>query len=185
MLFRLVALSGGRVDAALAAVERVILTRRDGAAYAEIDETAAGAFVRSLAYAGVRAEPCPALPTVTAATLAARGVDLEPLPVGTLALDVVRLDRVALGHVTREVLRPRLLGLLGPSERARDRCREIIRGGHATFEWSRTAWAARAALRAGRARRSLRPILFSHETPGRSAGRVTTEGSAVGRWLFG
>lgn len=185
MLLRLVALSGGRVDAALAAVERVILTRRDGAAYAEIDVTAAPAFVRSLAYAGVRAEPCRELPSVSPAALPARGVDLEPLPVGTLALDVLRLDRVALGRVTREVLRPRLFGLLGPSERARGRCREIIRGGHATFEWSRTAWAARTALRAGRARHSLRPILFSRETAGRPAGRVTTEGSAVGRWLFG
>ncbi|MBM4433997.1 MAG: hypothetical protein FJ028_02600 [Chloroflexi bacterium] len=118
MLLRLVALSGGRVDAALAAVDHVVLTRRDGAAYAEIDETAAAAFVRSLAYAGVRAEPCPALPSLTPAALAARGVDLEPLPAGTHALDTLRLDRVALGLVTRELLRPRLFGLLGPAERA-------------------------------------------------------------------
>lgn len=175
--------SRGAVDRAFAAVERVVLSRRDGAVYADIEAASVAVFVRALAFAGVRAEPCTSDPA-PAGLMLARGLDLEPLG-DALPLDVVRLERVALGRDTRDLLRRRLFGVLPPTERARERCRRLLRGDHVTFEWSRLVWGTRAALRTGRARRSLRPVVFSRAVRDLPGGRLATDGEWIGRWLFG
>lgn len=183
-VLHLSAASAGSVDVALAVVERVVLERRDGAAYADVEPAVVPAFVRALAFAGVHAEPCAPDLVTPAGLLPARGIDLEPLSSVAIPIDLVRLERVPLGRDTREVLKPRLFGIVPPTQGARDRCRRLLRGEHVTFEWSRLAWATRAALRAGRARRTLRPFVFSRamrEIPG---GWIATDGDRIGRWLF-
>lgn len=176
--------SRGAVGAAFAAAERVILSRRDGAAYAELDAASVPAFVRALAFAGVRAEPCTPDLAAPAGLMLARGLDLEPLG-AAVPLDVVRLERVPLGRDTHDLLRRRLFGILPPTEHARDRCRRLLRGDHVTFEWSRIVWGTRATLRTGRARRSLRPVVFSRAAGDLPGGRLTTDDERIGRWLFG
>lgn len=183
-LLHLTPASRGPIDAALATVERCVLTRREGAAFADVEPAAVPAFVRALAYAGVRAEPCAHDLTAPAGLLIARGLDLEPLSAVAIPVDVLRLERVPLGCDTRDALRPRLLGILPPAERARDHCRRLLRGDRVTFEWSRLAWGTRSALRSGRARRTLRPLIFSRAVREIPGGRIASDGSEIGRWLF-
>jgi hypothetical protein len=173
--------SGTAVDTAIAAVDRVVLSRSGGAAYAEVEAALVPAFVRALAFAGVRADACAADLAPPAGSLVARGLCLEPLAV---SLDVVRLERVALGRDTRDLMRRRLFGILPPGERAREECRRLLRGDQVTFEWSRLVWGTRAILRTGQARRTLRPIVFSRAIRDVPGGRLTTGGDDIGRWLF-
>lgn len=183
-VLRLRLASHGAVGPAFAAATRVVLFRCDGAAYADLDAASVPAFVRGLAFAGVQAQPCTTDLTAPAGLMLARGLDLEPLG-AAVPLDIIRLERIPLGRDTRDVLRRRLFGILPPSERARDRCRRLLRGDHVTFEWSRLAWGTRAAFRTGRARRSLRPVVFSHAVRDLPGGRLTTDDEQIGRWLFG
>lgn len=184
-VLRLTALSWGRVDAALMAVDRVVLARRDHAAYADVAAVTLAPFVRALALAGVRAEPCAADLAAPPGALFARGRDLVPLPAGALALDLVRLERVPLGRATRELLRPRWSGILRPGDDARERCRQLLRCQRVTFEWSRTAWGARGALRSAQGRRSLRPALFAPASEDPARRRISTDDERIGAWLFG
>lgn len=179
--------SGGRgIASALAVMDPVVLARRDGAAYAGLPVALVPCFARALAFAGIAAELCDADLAPPTGLLVARGVDLAPLPHGLVELDLVRVRRIPLGPATREILRRRFAGLLPPGRSARLRCRALLRGENALFAWDRHAWATRAALRSGRARASLRPVVFDREGSARTEldRRTSSRDDDLARWLF-
>lgn len=175
------------IASALAVVDTSVLARLRGAAFAEVPVALVPRLIRALAFAGIAAEPCDADLAPPAGLFVARGMDLSPLPVGLIDLDLVRLRRIPLGLATREVLRRRFAGLLPAGPTARLRCRTLLRGEHVLFAWGRHAWASRAALRSGRARSSLRPVVFDRDAVTRAEldGRTSTRDDDLARWLFG
>ncbi|HEX9436168.1 MAG TPA: hypothetical protein VGA16_03290 [Candidatus Limnocylindria bacterium] len=185
-MLRLSPIGGRDLGAALAEVDAATLARRDGAAYADVPVALVPRLARALAFAGIAVEPCDADLEPPAGLFLASGRDLRPLPGDLIALDVVRVRRVALGRATREVLRRRLRGVLPASASARRRCRELLRRDHVLFEWDRRAWAARRALRSTPARASLRPVVFDRDlvTQDELRGRTTSREVDLGRWLF-
>lgn len=178
--------AGARLALALAAVPAVVLARRAGRAYADVPVALVAPLVRSLAFAGIRAEACAADLFPPPDSFVARADTLTPLEAGDVDLDVVRVERVPLGSATREVLRRRVAGLLPPTASDRARCRDLLRGADALFAWSRLAWGSRSALRSQRSRRILRPIVFDRAAIARLElrGRATARGDEIGRWLF-
>lgn len=185
-VLRLDPLHGARVDAALAAVEAVVLARRPDGRYAEVDLAEVAPFVRALAFAGIAAAPCDADLVAPAGAIVAIGRDLEPLPQALLAADVIRIRRLALGEATAELLRKRMRGLRAASAAARDRCRGLLRGDDVVLAWSRRAWGTRAAVRGRAARSRLRPVVFDPAAAARAdlPGRAFARDGAIGRWLF-
>ncbi len=181
----LTAVSGRSIAEALACVDRLTLARRGAVALVDVDPDATGEVVRALAFAGVDARRVPDDLAPPGGTLIAIGTDLAP--VTGLALDLVRLRRMALGRTTREVGRGRLWGLLPPTTLQRDRCRALLRGEAVAFEWARRAWGSRDALRTKGSRRSLRPVVFDPEARREDAfdRRVVSTDAALSAWLFG
>lgn len=171
--------------AALAAIGVATLVRRNGFVYAEVPAAGIAPFARRLAFVGIAAGPCDADLRVPSGLVAAIGRDLEPLPPDALVMDVVRLERLAAGSATRELLRRRLAGILPPATEARLRCRALLRGEVALFAWSRRAWGSRAQMRTPLARRSLRPVVFDRAAvpDDELRGRAWTEDASLARWL--
>jgi hypothetical protein len=177
---------GTHLGPALATVERVVLARRSGEAFAELAPQEVIGFVRALALAGVAAEPSDADLARPSGTLVARGLDLRPVRAGAVDLDVVRVELVPLGRTTREMLRRRAWGVLPPAPADRQRCREFLRRENVLFAWSRRAWASRDALRAPSVRSVLRPVVFARDSAERwdLNGRTTARDEDLSRWLF-
>jgi hypothetical protein len=184
-VLRLTPVAGTAVGPALATIERAVLVRRAGGAYAQVPTNAVEPFTRALAFAGIAAERGEIDLAPTAGSLPARALSLSPLAPGCVELDVVRLERVPLGRATREVLRKRLWGALPARSQDRARCRSLLRHETTVFAWARRAWASRDALRSRPARGVLRPIVFGRDADRWDLDRRTTDGSdELARWLF-
>lgn len=186
-VLRLEPVHGAGVDAAVSAVDAVVLARRPDGRFADVALADVARFTRALAFAGISASPCTADLVAPTGAIASIGRDLGPLPDALLAADVVRVRRLPLGEATAELLRRRTLGLRPAPPGARDRCRSLLRGEDVVLAWSRRAWGTRRALRARAARSRLRPVVFDHEAAGHPelTGRAFARDGALGRWLFG
>ncbi|TMC73528.1 MAG: hypothetical protein E6J13_03645 [Chloroflexi bacterium] len=177
-------LATGDVDAAMASLGFVTLARTPVGAFAEVDADVVDRARRALAFAGVRA-------TVSLETLAPRpgtraaiGRDLVPLPLGSVALDLVHLRSLPLGPETARLLRT--TPLRRPNVTRRALIRDLLSGADVSVGWRRRAWTTREVLRSAEVRRVLRPVVFDiaaiSSPPERRA--LTREGR-VARWLFG
>jgi hypothetical protein len=151
-------LASGDVDAAIASLGAVTLARTPIGAFLEVDERLVDRARRVLAFAGVRA-------VVTTETLAPRpgtrgaiGRDLTPLPLPSLALDLVHVRSLPLGPETARLLRGRRLERSSVARRAL--VRDLLDGLDAAIGWRRRAWTTRDVLRTTQARRVLRPVVF-------------------------
>lgn len=178
--------TGSVVDRALGAVEAVTLARRPDGVFAEIRERDAEPFIRALAFVGVAAVPSIVDLTPPSGTHAAIGRDLAGLRGIPLALDLLNVRRITLGEATRASLARRLPRLRRPSRAQREQCEALLRERDVAFAWRRRAWAARATLRSGPARVSLRPVVFDAAALTRQDDERTAFASeqAIGRWLF-
>lgn len=176
-------LAAGDVDMAIASLGAVTLARTPAGAFVEVDDRSVDHARRVLAFAGVRA--CLSLETLAprAGTRAAIGRDLTPLPLPSLALDLVHLRSLPLGPETARVLRA------GPLRRAsaarRALVRDLLSGVDASFGWRRRAWTTHEVLRSAAARRILRPVVFDIAAIGAPPERrALTHDGAIARWLF-
>jgi hypothetical protein len=174
----------GDVDAAVASLGTVTLARTPVGAFVEVDGEVADRARRLLAFAGVRA-------TVSVETLAPRpgtraaiGRDLTPLPLPSLALDLVHVRSLPLGPETARLLSRG--PLRKPSAAKRALARDLLSGVEASFGWRRRAWTTRDVLRTGEVRRVLRPVVFDIAAIGAPPERraLARQGSIAG-WLFG
>jgi hypothetical protein len=174
----------GDVDAAVASLGMVTLARTPVGAFVEVDGDVADRARRLLAFAGVRA-------TVSVETLAPRpgtraaiGRDLTPLPLPSLALDLVHVRSLPLGPETARLLSRG--PLRKPSAAKRALARDLLSGVEASFGWRRRAWTTRDVLRTGEVRRVLRPVVFDIAAIGAPPERraLARQGSIAG-WLFG
>lgn len=184
-IFRLARVRGVAVAKGLASVEVARLVRCGADAYLDIPAEAATAAMRDLAFAGIAAEPSDA--DLDPPEDLAVGIGLDLAPLADLAgFDVLRLERVPLGAATAEVLRRRVGGLLPPGRGAQERCRNLLRGECVMFRWGRRVWARRGALRAGKARSSIRPVVFDPAAldQWKVEGRTCTHDEALARWVF-
>jgi hypothetical protein len=136
---------------------------------------------RALALRGVRAIDASGDLPVPPRLVRAVGIALEPARLQAEDLDVVEVRVVPLGEATARLLRrPSRLWPLGARRRAR--CRALLRTADALFEIRRTAWCARATLRAHR--RSLRPVLFDVSAASPRM-RVYASECSLTRWIEG
>ena len=181
---RLEGMAGTRLAPALSRLGHVTFARSRGSSYAQVSAAQAREAIRAFALVGIACGPCDEDLAPRPGILRARGLDLSPLPSGTVDLDIVRIDRLPLGAATREVLRPRLCGLLPPSAASRARCRALLRGDDVIFGWSRESWASRAVLRARPIRRVLRPVVFDPSPQSAQSGRITSTDEHLAAWLF-
>lgn len=173
------------LGAVVVALGTVTLCRRDGCAYAVVSDGLAQDAVRVFAFAGIAAVSCEAEMSPPRDLLAARGVDLTPLPSGLAVFDVLRIERLPLGRATRETLRRRWCGLLPPDDLARARCRSLLRDEDALVAWDRRVWGSRAALRSSAAKHVLRPIVFDRDDgPLPLRGRARASEDPFGHWLW-
>lgn len=176
-------LEGGDVDIALASLGMVTLARTPVGAFIEVDDHLVDRARRILAFAGVRAAVSVETLAPRPGTRVAIGRDLTPLPLPSLALDLVHVRSLALGPETARLLRA------WPWQRQiaarRALVRELLCGFDALVGWRRRAWTTRDVLRTAEARRVLRPVVFDVAAIGAPPERRarTREGS-IGRWLF-
>lgn len=186
-VLRLDPLAGVGLDRAVAVLETATLVRRPDGRYADVPVADVARFVRALAFGGIAATACDADLAGPPGTIPAVGRDLDPLPEGLVAADLVRLRRLGLGESAAEVLRRRAFGLRAPPASARERCRALLRGEEVPFAWARRAWGTRAALRSRAARSSLRPLVFDRAAaePSDLSGRAFARDGSLSRWLFG
>jgi hypothetical protein len=176
-------LATGDVDGAIASLGTVTLARTPVGAFVEVDEHLVDRARHVLAFAGVRA-------SVTTETLApgpgtrgAIGRDLTPLPLPSLALDLVHVRSLPLGPETARLLRARQLERRNAARRAL--VRDLLDGRNAAVGWRRRAWTTRDVLRTAEARRVLRPVIFDIAAIGAPPERRVLAGdAAIARWLF-
>jgi hypothetical protein len=176
-------LAEGDLDRAIAAIGSATLARTPEGAFIEVEDALAARVSRMLAFAGVRA-------TATLQTLAPRpgdraalGRDLTPLPLGSLALDLVHVRSLPLGAETERLLRS--LPWRRPSAARRGLVRDLLRGVDAAIGWRRRAWTTREVLRTTEARRVLRPVVFDIAAIGAPPEhRGLARDAALARWLF-
>src|SRR2546426_12778538 len=134
----------GDVDAAIASLGAATLARTPVGAFVEVDDHLIDRARRVLAFAGVRAGVSLETLAPRPGTRAAIGRDLTPLPLSSLALDLVHVRALALGSETRR--------LLGTRWRRRPRSvdralvRGLLRGDDAAIGWRRRAWSTRDVL---------------------------------------
>ena len=176
-------LATGDVDAAIASLGAVTLARTPVGAFVEIDDHVVDRARRVLAYAGV----CAGLSLETLSprpgTRAAIGRDLTPLPLPSLALDLVHVRPLPLGAEAARLLRAG--PLQRPNAARRALVRDLLSGADAAVGWRRRAWTSRDVLRTTEARRVLRPVIFDIAAIGAPPERraFAREG-ALARWLF-
>lgn len=182
-VFRCERLANGDVDAAIASLGAATLARTPIGAFVEVDDHLADRARRALAFAGVRAGVSPETLAPRPGTRAAIGRDLTPLPLGSLALDLVHVRALPLGPETARLLRAR--PLRRPNAARRALVRDLLCGVDAAVGWRRRAWTTRDVLRTTEARRVLRPVVFDIAAIGAPPERraLAREG-ALARWLF-
>jgi hypothetical protein len=117
-------------------------------------------------------------------TRAAIGRDLTPLPLPSLALDLVHIRSLPLGPETARLLTRALLRR--PNAARLALARDLLSGVEASFGWRRRAWTTRDVLRTAEVRRVLRPVVFDIAAIGAPPERraFARQGS-IARWLFG
>jgi hypothetical protein len=176
-------LANGDVDAAIASLGAVTLARTPVGAFVEVDDHIADRARRVLAFAGVRAGVSAETLAPRPGTRAAIGRDLTPLPLASLALDLVHVRSLPLGLETARLLRAR--PLRRPNAARRALVRDLLSGVDAAVGWRRRAWTTRDVLRTTEARRVLRPVVFDIAAIGAPPERraLAREG-ALARWLF-
>ena len=176
-------LASGDVDAAIASLGTVTLARTPNGAFIEVDDHLTDRARRALAFAGVRAGVSPETLAPRSGTRAAIGRDLTPLPLPSLALDLIHVRSLALGAETARLLR--VGPLQRPNAARRALVRDLLRGADAAVGWRRRAWTTREVLRTAQARRVLRPVVFDISAIGAPPERraLAREG-AFARWLF-
>lgn len=160
---------------------RCTLWRHGDEVLLAVDDAAAVTIRRELAFRGVRATPAPDGAPVPPPLVRAVGIDLAPVRLGRGELDVIEVSPVALpGSTARSLRRPIRSWPL--ASRRKSQCRALLRGTDAMFEVRRTAWCARATLRA--ARGSLRPALFDRAANSRTYRLLASE-ARLSRWIGG
>ena len=176
-------LADGDVDAALASLGVVTLARTPLGAFVDIDDHLVDRALRVLAFAGVRGVASLESLVPRGGTRPAIGRDLTPLPLPSLALDLVHVRSLPLGPETARLLRAG--PLRRPNPRRRALVRDLLCGVDKAVGWRRRAWTTRDVLRTTEARRVLRPVVFDISAisapPERRA--LTREGT-LARWLF-
>jgi hypothetical protein len=176
-------LARGDVDGAIASLGAVTLARTPVGAFVDVDDHLVDRARRVLAFAGVRTAASVETLVPRAGTRAAIGRDLTPLPLASLALDLVHARSLPLGPETARLLRAR--GLRRPNAARRALVRDLLYGVEAAVGWRRRAWTTREVLRTTEARRALRPVIFDIAAIGAPPERraLAREG-ALARWLF-
>jgi hypothetical protein len=176
-------LASGDVDAAIASLGAVTLARTPVGAFLEVDDRLVDRARRVLAFAGVRARASVESLAPRAGTRAAIGRDLTPLPLPSLALDLVHVRSLPLGPETARLLRGRPFQRQNGARRAI--VRDLLSGADAAIGWRRRAWTTRDVLRTAEARRVLRPVIFDIAAVGAPPERraLAREGT-LARWLF-
>ena len=171
------------MDAALASLGVVTLARTPLGAFVDIDDHLVDRALRVLAFAGVRGVASLESLVPRGGTRPAIGRDLTPLPLPSLALDLVHVRSLPLGPETARLLRAG--PLRRPNSRRRALVRDLLCGVDKAVGWRRRAWTTRDVLRTTEARRVLRPVVFDISAisapPERRA--LTREGT-LARWLF-
>jgi hypothetical protein len=177
-------LATGDVDTAIASLGAVTLARTPIGAFIDVDDHIVDRARRVLAFAGVRARPTVETLAPRPGTRAAIGRDLTPLPLQSLALDLVHVRSLPVGPETARLLRAG--PIRGPSASKRAAVRDLLSGVDASVGWRRRAWTTREVLRTAEARRVLRPVVFDIGAIGAPPERraLAREG-AISRWLFG
>jgi hypothetical protein len=177
-------LAGGDVDTAIASLGVVTLARTPSGAFAEVEDHLVDRARRVFAFAGVRLGVSHETLVPRPGTRAAIGRDLTPLPLPSLALDLVHVRSLPLGPETARLLRARPLRRQSAERRAL--VRDLLGGVDAAVGWRRRAWTTRDVLRTAEARRVLRPVVFDIAAIGAPPERraLAREG-AIARWLFG
>ncbi|MGH2472363.1 MAG: hypothetical protein ACRDG6_08175 [Candidatus Limnocylindria bacterium] len=171
------------MDRAIASLGAVTLARTPVGAFVEVDDRIVDRARRVLAFAGVRAGVSLETLAPRPGTRAAIGRDLTPLPLPSLALDLVHVRSLPLGPETARLLRPGPLRRTNAARRAL--VRDLLSGVDASVGWRRRAWTTREVLRTAEARRVLRPVVFDIAAIGAPPERraLAREG-AIARWLF-
>jgi hypothetical protein len=177
-------LASGDVDKAIASLGAVTLARTPVGAFIEVEDRIVDRARRVLAFAGVRAGVAIETLTPRTGTRPAIGRDLTPLPLSSLALDLVHVRSLPLGPEAA-----RLLGagrLRRPNAARRALVRDLLCGVEASVGWRRRAWTTRDVLRNAEVRRVLRPVVFDIAAIGSPPERRALAGDgAIARWLFG
>jgi len=176
-------LASGDVDAALASLGTVTLARTPIGAFVDIDDHLVDRARRVLAFAGVRAVASLESLVPRGGTRPAIGRDLTPLPLQSLALDLVHVRSLPLGPETARLLRAGPLRRPNPKTRAL--VRDLLCGLDKAVGWRRRAWTTRDVLRTTEARRVLRPVVFDIGAIGAPPEhRALTREGTLARWLF-
>ena len=183
-VFRCERVADGDVDGAVARLGAATLARMPEGRFVEVPDEREELARRALAYAGIRAVPSLTALAPRPGSRAALGRDLSPLPLETLALDLVHVRPLSLATETRRLLGRSPLRRADP--RRRLLCRDLLRGDELALGWRRRAWTSRDALRSPEARRALRPIVFDVGAIGAPPEhRALVRERALARWLFG
>src|SRR2546428_12547570 len=111
-------LASGAVDAAIASLGAVTLARTPIGVFVEVDDSGVDRARRVLAFAGVRAAESLETLAPRPGTRAAIGRDLTPLPLSSLALDLVHVRSLPLGPETARLLHAGPLQRPNPARRA-------------------------------------------------------------------
>ena len=173
----------GDVDAAIASLGAATLARTPVGAFVEVDDHLSDRARRVLAFAGVRAGVSLETLAPRPGTRAAIGRDLTPLPLSSLALDLVHVRSLPLGPETARLLRAGPLRRQSLARRAL--VRDLLSGVDAAIGWRRRAWTTRDVLRTAEARRVLRPVVFDIGAIGAPPERRgLARNGAIARWLF-
>jgi len=176
-------LANGDVDAAIASLGAAMLARTPVGSFIEVDDHLLDRARRVLAFAGVRAGVSLETLAPRPGTRAAIGRDLTPLPLSSLALDLVHVRSLPLGPETARLLRAGPLRRQSTARRAL--VRDLLSGADAAIGWRRRAWTTRDVLRTAEARRVLRPIVFDIGAIGAPPERRgLARNGAIARWLF-
>jgi len=176
-------LAKGDVDAAFASLGTITLARTPTGAFIEVDEHCVDRARRVLAFAGVRAGVSTESLAPRPGTRAAIGRDLTPLPLPSLALDLIHVRSLPLGPETARLLRAN--PMQRPNAARRSLVRDLLCGADAAVGWRRRAWTTRDVLRTAEARRVLRPVVFDLAALGAPPEhRALAHEGALARWLF-
>lgn len=182
--FRLEAIRRTAFDLRVARLGGGRLTRTRAAAFLQSDR-GVDDVTNELAFAGILATVCPAVPASVSGLRPAIAFDLVPLDDALQAVDVIDVRQIFLGDASAALMHRRIPWLRRP-RLARDACLRLLREEDAVLGWRRIVWCPVASLRTARARIRLRPVVFDTAALERQPLRWTyvNEG-AIERWAFG